>query len=112
MAKSKKNNLEKRRKGIEFLFDIIFWFMLIITIEEIIEYIVGSNNLFSLLFVIIPLIIIFFCARLAHMGNIYAGIFGIVIGTFLFLLREIIFSIIGLLLVIDSIMYIMAYSKK
>ena len=78
---------EKRRKGVELLFDIIFWFYLI----EIIGYIVfkvlyiagiATVDIFNLgefLILLLGLGLMFCSARLAHDGKIAAGIIGIIL---------------------------------
>lgn len=108
---------EKRRKGVELLFDIIFWFYLI----EIIGYIVfkvlyiagiATVDIFNLgefLILLLGLGLMFCSARLAHDGKIAAGIIGIIVAVFQVLFGDILGFIIGLLLGIDSIMYLISY---
>ena len=106
MEKNKENNFEIRRKGVELVFDLMFFFTLIST------FITDISSATTLIIRILTLIILFICTRLAHTGNIFAGIIGIIIGIIEFLYSGLIFQLLGGLLIIDSIMYLLLYYKK
>ncbi|MEE3343308.1 MAG: hypothetical protein VZS44_04370 [Bacilli bacterium] len=111
MSKGKKENFEKRRKGVETLFDIIF---LIILIETIAYLCLGyvKNNPSYFVSLLIVTCCMFAAVILARKGHIAAGIIGIIIAVIQVLGGNLISLGIGLLLGTDSIMYLIDYNKK
>lgn len=111
---------EKRRKGVEIIFDIIFWFNLISLIVSIafkIFYLTGKASVDTITYQelainVVTVIFIFVCSRLAHKGNIAAGIIGVIIAILEIMLAGILWKLIGVLLLIDSIMYLINYKKQ
>lgn len=113
-------NFEKRRKEVETIFDIIFWFYLL----EIIGYIVfeilyatgiASIDIFEMkefVALLVGLCLMAISARLAHKGHIAAGIIGIIVALIQVFFGGTIGLAIGLFLGIDSIMYLINYNKK
>ena len=112
MAKRKDNNVEKRRKGIELVFDLMFWFIVIDAIFEIVNLLSGKGDVVRLVVALVLVGVMFAGARLAHNGNMVAGVVGIIVGGVVFLTGGIIFNILGALLVIDSIAYLIVLDKK
>ena len=118
MEKSEK--FEKRRKSVETIFDIIFIFQvlgLIISIVFKVLFITGiaSVDVSPVLGIVIDAVFAaftFLCARLAHHGHIAAGIIGIIVALSEIILAGILWKIVGILLLIDSILYLVNYSKK
>lgn len=115
-----KNDFEKRRKGVETLFDVIFWFQLIgliIAIVLKILYKTGTINtdLYSYKVLAINfgfLVFLFFATRLAKKGHIAAGIIGLIVGIGELISGGLTGTILGILLIIDSILFLVNYKKK
>ncbi len=116
----KNAKFEKRRKAVEGIFDCIFWFYLIEIIVSIgfkVAYGIGkaSVDIFDLksyIILLIGLCFMFFSSRLAHKGHIAAGIIGMIVGLIQFFFGKVFGVIIGLILLIDSIMYLLCFEKK
>lgn len=110
---------EKRRKGVEILLDIIFIFNLIaLFVMGIykVSYLTGkaSIDMFTnkeIVIHIITTIFLYVSTRLAHKGHILAGFIGIFIAITEILLAGIIWKFVGILLLIDSIVYFVEYKK-
>lgn len=109
----------KRKKGIETLFDVIFWIYFIEVLVYFlfkILYIVGvaSVDIFNwgtILVLLLCLGFLYLSIRLVRVGHVAAGFIGIVVA-----LAQIFFGgalgiVIGLLLGIDSILYLVNYKK-
>lgn len=113
------NEFEKRRKGVEKLFDIIFWIQLIGLILAVVLkvlYLTGKTEVdlysYQVLAINVALLIfIFIATRLAKKGHIAAGIIGIIVGVVEIISGGIVGFIIGMLLLIDSIMFLTNYKK-
>ncbi len=99
-----KNEFEKRRKGVEKLFDILFWFQLGKIETDVYSYEVLAVNAGLL-------VLLFIATRLAKKGHIAAGILGIIVGIVEIIAGGIGGVIIGVLLLIDSIMFLVNYKK-
>lgn len=111
MAK-KKDALEKRRKGVELVFDLMFWFVLIAAIFQIISFFQGNSKIVEVIVSLVSVGILFVGARLAHSGNMMAGVLGIIVGAIEFFAGGLLFNILGALLVIDSVMFLVTNDKK
>ena len=115
----KNKKFEKRRKGVETLFDVIFWFYLIETVGLIlfkIFYVTGlaSVDVFNTVqftVLLVGLVSMFFSSHLAHKGHVAAGIIGIFVALTQFIFGGLLWKIVGALLAIDSIMYLVYYKK-
>lgn len=114
-----KHGFEKRRKGVELIFDIIFWVNLITLIGAVIFKVlyllkVASADIITISNLVVYLIIslfMFFAAKLAHNGNVFAGILGILVAILEIIFAGILWKVVGVLLLIDSIMYLVNYKK-
>ena len=113
------SSFEKRKKGLEFTFLILFWVQLASVIISGLFKILYIANVATVDIVTIPELIISLVAvvlmyvivRLARNGHIAAGIIGILIGVILFFSGTL-WWVIGALLLMDSILYIVYYNKK
>ena len=111
---------EKRRRGIQLLFTIMFWMILVEVFGYVLFkafYALGIStvdifNLKDFILLLISLAFMLFSTRLASSGNIFAGIIGIIVATIQILFGGIVGQIIGVLLVIDSVLYVINYNKK
>ncbi len=111
---------EKRRSGIETLFDVIFLCELFGVIGGVgwkLLYVfkIAAYDIISYQQIICSIIIsmmMFICTRLAHKGYFSAGIFGIIIAVLNLLFSGILFWIFGALLFIDSIVFLVKYNKN
>ena len=112
MAKKKKDNVEKRRKGIELVFDLMFWFTIIDAVLELANLLSGKGEIVRLVVALVLVGVMFAGARLAHNGNMVAGVLGIIVGGVVFLTGGLIFNILGALLAIDSVAYLIVLDKK
>ncbi|MBQ1551051.1 MAG: hypothetical protein IIZ67_03020 [Bacilli bacterium] len=114
-----KNEFEKRRKGVEKLFDILFWFQLVLLVLAIVLkvlYLLGKVEIDVYSYTTLAinaglLVFLFIATRLAKKGHIAAGIIGIIVGIVEIIAGGTVGVIIGLLLLIDSIMFLVNYNK-
>jgi len=114
-----KQSFEKRRKGVELIFDIIFWVNLLTLIGAIIFKVlyllkIASVDIISISDLVVYLItalVLFFAARMAHNGNVLAGILGIFVAALEIIFAGLLWKIVGILLLIDSVMYLVNYKK-
>ena len=112
-------NFEKARKTIEFVFDVIFLlnlFYLIIGGIFKILYATGAAtvDLFTYSQLIIQAIItliLYFPTRLANKGHFAAGIIGIIVAVFEIFCGGVIWKIVGVALLIDSIIFLIKFKK-
>ena len=106
-------NFEKRKKGVELVFKCLFWLNLISALIFVLLMIFGEQAvlLYPVIVFGIAAVLMFFAAKLAHSGHIAAGIIGIIVGLFEFSGGSILSTIIGILLLIDSILYLVNYKK-
>lgn len=106
--------LEKRRKGVETIFDMMFMMFIIMVI---IEWILGEIDFSTTRGIILAIyltgatVLTFIAARLAHHGKISAGVIGIIVGCIAILSRGILDIIAGVLLLIDSVLFIINYEN-
>ena len=70
----------KRRKGIELVFDLMFWFIVIDALFEIVNLLSGKGDVVRLVVALVLVGVMFAGARLAHNGNMVAGVVGIIVG--------------------------------
>ena len=115
-----KTDFEKRRKSVEKLFNVIFWIQLVAVVAAIILKILYltdsiSEDLFTYVQIIVNIgvvIVLFIATRLAKSGNKAAGIIGIITGIVLFVAEGLMGNILGILLLIDSILFLVNFNKK
>lgn len=120
ILKMENKNFEKRKKGIIITFNVIFWLSLANFVLQILIAIFGSlaigkidlSNYVDLLSYTITTIFMFTSIKLARNGSIGAGIIGVTIAIIEILFAGVVWKIIGILLLIDSIIYLIEYNKK
>ena len=111
---------EKRRKGVEILLDIIFLFNLIsLFVMGIFKVLylngqasVDMYNYKQIIIQCIVTVLLYISTRLAHNGHILAGFIGVFIAIVEILLAGVIWKLVGIVLLIDSIVYFIEYKKK
>ncbi len=116
----KNEKFEEKKRGIELLFK----FFLVIYIIEIIGYLlfkllyvfhiaqVDIFNMTAFVVLIVCAAFMYLAIRLSQSRSFWAGIIGVLVGVIQILSGAIISIVLGVLLVFDSIFYLVNYQKK
>ena len=114
--------MDKSRKKIIEYFNAMFWANIIcllldvvvnfLHVVNILKYDVSNLTLVGFIISIIYIIGMYITVKLAKENSILAGILGIAFGTLEIILGGSLFKIIGIILVINSIMYLTLLKKK
>lgn len=122
MKMEKNNKFEKRKKGVVDVFRAIFWvgviqvayetIFRILYFTNLIKYDVTNWNTLAYIISFVYLGVVFLCVKLAKKGSVYAGVLGIIFGIVEILVAGTLWKFIGIVLLIDSIMYLVHYNKK
>jgi len=115
----KKDSFEKRRRGVEICFDIMFLLEVISVFVSLIFKIayftgIAALDIISNQEIIVGIIIsamLFVCTRLAHKGHYAAGVFGIIGSLLTWFSGGILVFVLSVLLFIDSIIYLINYKR-
>ena len=109
----KKISFENSRKTIETIFDIIFWINLVSLVFTIFfaMFAGGKLNALSIAETIVGMLLVFYAARQAHKGTIYAGILGLIASVLYLLTPGGLYFYLGIFLIIDSILYIVNFKR-
>ena len=107
-------DFEKRRKGVESIFKGLFWLNIILAIGLGVLMFIGQTDIliYPIVVYCVAAVLMFFTSRLAHKGSLAAGIIGIIVGLLELSAASVLSTIIGILLLIDSILYIVYYKKQ